>query len=233
MKRLAFLCLAAAILAACTTEAVPERTAVWEAQTLTLTASQEGGPGTRTVLQDETKVYWQTADEVKLFYAGTSAKFTSTNTEPATIATFTGTLQVLIGFNGGFGPETPLWGLYPYREDATADNVSVTTTLPETQLAQAGSFARDMYPTLGRSQNLSMGFWGICGGVRFSLTHEGIKSVTFEGLGGETLAGRIRHEGVEAQTAQGFSLLARTYTVLCRIGAAVELYRQKYSLQQA
>ena len=45
--------------------------------------------------------------------------------------------------------------------------------------------------------------------------------------------GLIRHEGVEAQTAQGFYILARTYTVLFRIGAAVELYRQKYSLQQA
>ncbi len=192
MKRLLFLCLAVAILAACTTETVPERTAVWEAQTLTLSASQERNPDTRTVLQDETNVYWQTADEVKLFYAGTSAKFTSTNTEPAAIASFTGTLQVLIGFNGGFDPETPLWGLYPYREDATADNGSVTTTLPEKQLAQAGSFARDMYPTLGRSQSLSMGFWGICGGVRFSLTQEGIKSATLEGLDGETLAGRIR-----------------------------------------
>ena len=44
--------------------------------------------------------------------------------------------------------------------------------------------------------------------------------------------GLIRHEGVEAQTAQGFYILARTYTVFFRIGAAVELYRQKYSLHK-
>lgn len=43
--------------------------------------------------------------------------------------------------------------------------------------------------------------------------------------------GLIRHEGIEAQTAQGFYILARTYTVLFRIGAAVELYRQKYAIQ--
>jgi len=42
--------------------------------------------------------------------------------------------------------------------------------------------------------------------------------------------GLIRHEGMEAQTAQGFYILARTYTVLFRIGAAMELYRQKYSI---
>ena len=44
--------------------------------------------------------------------------------------------------------------------------------------------------------------------------------------------GLIRHEGIEAQTALGFYVLARTYTVLFRIGAAMELYRQQYSLQQ-
>ena len=104
MKRILAICALAGLLAACTTEAVPERMAVREAQTLTLTASQEVRPGTRTVLQDETKVYWQTGDEVKLFYDGTSARFTSTHTEPAAVAPFTGTLQVLIGFNGGFDP---------------------------------------------------------------------------------------------------------------------------------
>lgn len=192
MKRILAICLAASLMTACVTETVPERTVGKEARTFTLTAIQEGGPDTRTIIQDETKVFWQPGDAVILFCDGSAGKFTSTNTEPAGIASFTGTLNVLVGFNEGFSDDTPLWGLYPYREDATADNVSVTTTLPDVQPAQAGSFAQDMYPTLGRSENLSMGFWGICGGVRFSLVQEGIQSVTFEGLGGETLAGRIR-----------------------------------------
>ena len=149
---------ATVILAACTTESVPERTAGKEPRTLSLTAIQEGQPGTRTIIAEETKVFWQPGDEVKVFCDGASARFTSTNAEPAGIAPFTGTLQVLIGFNEGFSPDTPLWGLYPFCEDATADNGSVTTTLPDVQLAQAGSLARDMYPTLGRSNSLSMGF---------------------------------------------------------------------------
>ncbi|MBQ3722853.1 MAG: leucine-rich repeat protein [Bacteroidales bacterium] len=192
MKRILYFCLAAGLLTACMTEAVPERTAGKEPRTLSLTAIQEGQPGTRTIIAEETKVFWQPGDEVKVFCDGASARFTSTNAEPAGIATFTGTLQVLVGFNEGFSPDTPLWGLYPYCEDATADNGSVTTTLPDVQLAQAGSFARDMYPTLGRSNSLSMGFWGICGGVRFSLTQEDIRQVEFESLGGEAIAGRIR-----------------------------------------
>lgn len=42
----------------------------------------------------------------------------------------------------------------------------------------------------------------------------------------------IRHEGVEAQTARGFYVLARTYSVLFRIGAALELFRLKYKMKE-
>lgn len=38
----------------------------------------------------------------------------------------------------------------------------------------------------------------------------------------------IRHEGIEPQTAQGFYILVRTYTVLYKIGAALELHRLGY-----
>jgi hypothetical protein len=40
--------------------------------------------------------------------------------------------------------------------------------------------------------------------------------------------GLLQHEGVETQTARGFYLLARSYTVLYRIGAAIELHRLGY-----
>ncbi len=40
--------------------------------------------------------------------------------------------------------------------------------------------------------------------------------------------GLLRHEGVETQTSRGFYLLARAYTVLYRIGAAIELDRLGY-----
>ena len=195
MKHLrTFLLLLGAILPAACAKHAPEPVPADErsAQTLTLTASLEGHSGTRTVIQEETRVYWQPGDAVKLFFDGASGRFTSTNTEPSGIASFSGTLNVLIGFNEGASPEHVFWGLYPWREDATADETSVTTTLPAQQTALSGSFASDTYITLGRSQNLSMGFWGVCGGLRFSLTQEGIRQVDFESLGGEPLAGRIR-----------------------------------------
>ena len=40
--------------------------------------------------------------------------------------------------------------------------------------------------------------------------------------------GLLQHEGVETQTARGFYLLSRAYTVLYRIGAAIELDRLGY-----
>ena len=40
--------------------------------------------------------------------------------------------------------------------------------------------------------------------------------------------GLLQHEGVETQTARGFYLLSRAYTVLYRIGVAIELDRLGY-----
>ncbi|MCQ2169929.1 MAG: leucine-rich repeat protein, partial [Bacteroidales bacterium] len=96
------------------------------------------------------------------------------------------------GFNEGFSDSTPLWGLYPYRADATADNSSVTTTLPATQTGRAGSFAKGTFITLARSQSLKMGFYNVCGGVRFSLVNDNIKEVVFEGKNDENLAGKVK-----------------------------------------
>lgn len=187
--------LVAAVLAACAREnplPTPEPPGVREEREWVLTAAAQGSPDTRTVIRDGTQVFWQPGDAVKVFFDGADAKFTTTATEPCAVARFTGTLPILIGFDEGIPADSPLWGLYPWREDATADNLSVTTTLPAVQTALAGSFAPGTYITLGRSRTLSMGFWGVCGGLRFSLTQDGIRQVDFEGLDGETLAGRIR-----------------------------------------
>ena len=188
-RRILYIGLWAALFAACT---APEPQRVHAPQSLVLTATQEGGPDTRTVIQEETQVHWEPGDAVKVFFDGSSSRFTTVLDAPAPVARFTGTLDVLIGFNEGFSAETPLWGLYPWREDATADNVSVTTTLPAEQEARAGSFAQGTYITLGRSDHLTMGFYGVCGGVRFTLTQEGIRQISLESLDGSPLAGRVR-----------------------------------------
>ena len=148
---------------------------------------------TRTVIQDgTTSVLWEQADEIKVFYDGIGSRFANQNTSPSGTAKFSGSLNVVFGSNEGFSDSTPLWGLYPYRADATADNTSVTTTLPAEQTGRAGSFAKGMNITLGKSSSLVMGFYNVCGGIRFSLTQEGVKEVVFEGQNNESIAGKVK-----------------------------------------
>ena len=161
---------------------------------ITIEAIQEGYDGlTKTAVKDGGKeVYWEPNDEIKVFYSGTGSRFASNNNDLARVAQFTGTLTTIIGFDEGLSESNPLWGLYPYHSEATSDGASVTTILPAEQTGRAGSFAKNTHITLGCSTSLSMGFYSVCGGLRFSLTQEGISSVRFEGLNGEILAGKIR-----------------------------------------
>jgi hypothetical protein len=170
-------------------------------QQITIEATQEGNDAlTKTAVQDGgTAVYWEPSDEIKIFLDGTTGRFISTNTELVSKTKFSGTLSAIIGFSEGFPEDNPLWGLYPYRSDATSDGLTVTTTLPAEQVGRAGSFAKNTHIALGRSTSFAMAFYAVCGGLRFSLSREGISQVTFEGNGGEPLAGRIKmafEEGV-------------------------------------
>ena len=192
MKRLfVSFAIAAAVLAACTTEI--EGPFSEDIPQIIITATNVTPEATRTLVQDGgTQVFWEVADEIAVFYNRTGSRFVSQNTEPAASAEFSGSLSTVVGFNEGTATENPIWGLYPYREDASSDKVSVTTTLPAEQIGRAGSFAKNTQITLARANSLSLGFYNVTGGLRFSLTQEGIKKVTFEGANGETLAGTIK-----------------------------------------
>ena len=160
---------------------------------MTFTAYQEGHDATKsTVLDGGTQVYWEPGDEIKVFFNGSSGRFISQNAENATSATFTGTLPVVVGGNEGAGITTKTWGLYPYRADAVLDGDAMVTTLPAAQTGRAGSFAKNTNITLAHSEGYGLAFYNVCGGLRFSLTQEGIKRITFEGNNGEALAGKIK-----------------------------------------
>ena len=158
-----------------------------EDKAITITAYQEGCADTKTsVIDGGTQVYWEPGDEIKVFSGAQASKFVSQNTVSTVSASFTGSLPVTLGATISF------WGLYPYREDAVSDGESVTTTLPAEQTGRAGSFAKSTFITLAKSANTQMGFYNVCGGVRFSLTHEGVKEVIFEGQNDEDIAGKVK-----------------------------------------
>ena len=188
MKRIAYISAFVLALSACTVEPFNEENGT----KVTIEASIAENNLTKTIIQEGTGVYWEQGDEIKLFFDGIGSRLSSTISEPAAVSSFSGTFNGILGFNEGFSNSTPLWGLFPYRADATADNESVTTTLPSEQTGRAGSFAKGTFITLAKSQSLKMGFYNVCGGVRFSLVNDNIKEVVFEGMNGENLAGKVK-----------------------------------------
>ena len=165
-------------------------------QELTITASVEADVATRTELsQTDGSVLWTPGDAISLFYGSGSnggSRFESTATESTDVTNFTGTIGVITGGADVAPEDTYFWGLYPYSPNASCDGSAVTMTLSSTQTAMAGTFAPGASPSIGRSQGLSMGFFNICGGVKFSVTHPGIKKVTLQSIGGELIAGTAK-----------------------------------------
>ena len=187
-----YIVLSLALLAASACTVEPQQVESVDSQVI-LKAYQEGSVESKTaVVNGGTQVFWEPGDAINVFFKGTGSKFVSLNTELASVADFSGYFSGLVGANEGTGSSNFIWGLYPYRSDAVSDGQSVTTTLPDIQTAREGSFARNTHISLACALNLDLAFYNVCGGLRFSLTQEGIKSITFEGNNGEVIAGRIK-----------------------------------------
>ena len=157
-------------------------------QEVIITASSM--PETKTVLDDDyLTVLWKPAEEIKVFSAGEASKFISQNNTASSVVQFKGTIPVITGVSEGVDYDNYIYGLYPYNENATLSNGVITTTLPSTQTAVPDSFDDDLFITIGKSETLSMGFYNVCSGLRFSFSEGGYTSVTLSSNNGEALAG--------------------------------------------
>ena len=165
-------------------------------QEITIEARRADNDQTRTYRDDaDGSVWWTPGDAISLFYGSGSnggSKFTSNATENTLVTNFTGTITAITGGGEISVEDTYFWGLYPYSEDASCDGTSVTMSLSKEQTAVPGSFATNTFPSLGRSQGLIMGFYNICGGVKISVTKEGIKKVTLKSANGELITGKAK-----------------------------------------
>ncbi len=192
MKKSLLFAAALLSLAACTREKVvnvPEGDMV-------LVAKTERPGGTRTALEGGTFVFWEPGDEIAVYAGGKSGKFASDLTANVASATFRGTLGEDTWSEG-----MDLWAVYPYSDKAVFDGETVTTVLPSEQTARAGSFGKGMNLSVARSTTATLQFYNVGGGVRFSLSQDGITEVVFEGLNGEILAGKVKigfQDGVPA-----------------------------------
>ena len=190
-KKNYILVVAAAILAASCVEGIDS--AVTHEKNVTITAYSAEAEGTRSTLIDGgTKVYWEPGDKIKLFAMGTSSCLETTVEGPELVATFSGSFPFVIGSNEGQSTSTTLWALYPYRDDASFANDAITTILPTEQTARDGSFSQGMNITLAKANSFDLGFYNVCGGVRFRLSREGINRVVFTANGGEAVSGKFK-----------------------------------------
>jgi len=139
---------------------------------------------TKTVRQDDGKVFWSPGEEISVFQGHLldgGAKFTSTNTAVQATADFKG---VLPSSSGNY------WALYPYDQEAFCSNGNyVVTHSSIEQTAVAGSFPDDLYISIARSATTDMVFKHPLGGIKFSVVTSGIKKITMISNGGEDIFG--------------------------------------------
>ena len=154
---------------------------------LTFIAKTETSAETKTVVEGETHVYWEPGDGISVFSGEKSGKFTTDITASSATASFIGTLGKDAWTEG-----MDLWAVYPYSSDAVFSDETITTDLPAQQVARAGSFGKDMNLAIAHSTTSELQFYNVGGGVRFSLSQDGITEVVLEGLNGETLAGKVK-----------------------------------------
>ena len=162
---------------------------------------------TRTVLQEDGSVWWSPGDEISLFvgdgYNG-GYKLTATNTEPAAKADFVGQI--------GDKPENASYiAVYPYSESTRVSEGNIYFTIPSEQIAKEGTFENGSFVSYAVSDDESLLFHNLCGGIKFSVAHEGIKKVEITTTGANVLAGDMGlwSDGV-IRNSQG----SRTITVI-------------------
>ena len=165
---------------------------------LVIEATREGHESeTRTIRQEDGAVYWNPADEISLFFMrgeNGGYKFTSQNTEVTETAEFAGSISGITGGGENLTDNAYFWAIYPYSKENACENNSLITRISEEQQGLAETFADDTFVTVARSMNVKMGFYNVCGGLRFTVSQSGIKSVSFRGNNDEVLAGKVRVE---------------------------------------
>jgi len=171
----------------CTEKAEPERIAITQGVT-EITASFADSESKTILANDEKNILWSPGDEINVFYKSESAKFTSINTEPRLRSVFVTDESVFSDITD----DEYFWGTYPYCADNSYDGKSVIISVPDVQTAVEGSFGPNSFAAVGRSKDTRITFYNVCGGIRFSLTQQGIQRITVSGNSDENLAGKVK-----------------------------------------
>lgn len=140
----------------------------------------------KTVLRDNGAIYWAPEDAINLFSSDGASTILNVQglEEPSAMAIFAGEME---DFN--ITADTQFWAVYPYEEINHMEDGLITVNLPGDQEAIAGTYSPNLFISLARSNNFSLQFYNLCGGIKFCVSTPGITSVSFRGNGQEQLAG--------------------------------------------
>lgn len=134
---------------------------------------------------------WAPGSEISLFrgQGGEGGwKFTSTNAEPAAAADFEGSIPVTVLDDPEGGR---YWAVYPYNEADNFDGSLLTAVVPAAQAAAEGALSAGQFVAIGCSDSLSMVFFHLCGGIKFTLEQPDITEIKLRGNAEEILAGKV------------------------------------------
>jgi len=144
---------------------------------LTFSASME--TATRTTIDSNNNVNWTSGDAISIFDGTTNVS--ATTTDSGASASFATTIQ-------GSGP---WYAVYPYNAEATITDGVITTALPATQTAVAGTFADGLNIAVAYSENTSLAFKNVTAFVKLTVTNNLVKEIIIKGENDEDIAGTI------------------------------------------
>ena len=165
---------------------------------LTFEAVRADGPSTKTQIggEDMTEILWSPGDAISVFYGEEGkqggTRFDSNLEEPASVASFSGTLETVTGTVETAPEATVFRGVYPFSTNNFLRLDTLYIHLSNSQKAVAGSVARGGFPSVGRSEGLRMAFYNVLGGIRFTVDRDRLTTITLTGNNGEYLCGTLK-----------------------------------------
>ena len=158
---------------------------------LTATAASSGPETRATLLGDGLDLYWSPNDQIRVWAPGDDewgSTFSSENTEPAQVAEFEYWTE------NSFSTAGQKWAVYPVPEDwdgVQFHDGKITTTMPSVQTAAAGTFDPKALLAVAGFTGYEMHFSHVCGGLKFSVSREGIREVVLRSVDHLPLAGTV------------------------------------------
>ena len=146
--------------------------------TLTAAIEQHKADGSKTSLNpDDLSISWTTGDAIFVNNGTESKQFTLGSIDSEGVGVF--------GCSGDYTFGTSNIAVYPYNENTTISNGTVTMTLPETQTATAGTFGNGANPMLDTFSDPERAtFTSLCGALCLQLKGNNVHMTAIEVVNG-------------------------------------------------